>query len=55
MSAAGPSQGANRSPLGGSAAATAASVGVVTSAAGPSQGANDSLLEGRRAAPRVLP
>ena len=35
MSAAGPSQGANRAPFGGSAAATAASVGVVIRAAGP--------------------
>ena len=39
MSAAGPPQGANRAPTGGSAAAPAASVGV-QSAAGPPQGAN---------------
>ena len=38
MSAAGPPQGANRVPSGGSAAATAASVGVHVRAAGPSQG-----------------
>jgi len=38
-SAAGPSQGASRAPSGGSAAADAASVGVVTTA-GPSQGAS---------------
>ena len=35
MSVAGPSQGANCAPLGGSAAANAASVGVVQLAAGP--------------------
>jgi hypothetical protein len=40
VSAAGPSQGANCAPFGGSAAAKAASVGVVVRAAGPSQGAN---------------
>jgi len=40
MSAAGPSQGANRAPSGGSVAAPAASVGAKMSAAGPSQGAN---------------
>jgi len=40
VSAAGPPQGANRAPDGGSAAATAASVGVVHRAAGPPQGAN---------------
>ena len=39
MSAAGPPQGANSTPFGGSVAATAASVGVHT-AAGPPQGAN---------------
>ena len=51
MSAAGPSQGANCSPYGGSAAASAASVGVVISAAGPSQGANCSPYGGSAAAP----
>src|SRR6185503_11120791 len=40
VSAAGPPQGANRAPDGGSATATAASVGVVHRAAGPPQGAN---------------
>jgi hypothetical protein len=50
MSAAGPSQGANCSPLGGSEAAHAASVGVQVSAAGPSQGANCSPLGGSEAA-----
>ncbi len=40
MSTAGPSQGANRAPSGGSAAAKAASVGAQLRAAGPSQGAN---------------
>ena len=40
MSAAGPSQGANCAPSGGSVAAPAASVGAEMSAAGPSQGAN---------------
>jgi 3-deoxy-D-manno-octulosonate 8-phosphate phosphatase (KDO 8-P phosphatase) len=49
VSAAGPSQGANCSPSGGSAAATAASVGAV-SAAGPSQGANCSPSGGSAAA-----
>src|SRR4030095_5161173 len=39
MSAAGPSQGANSAPYGGSAAAAAASVGGVHRAAGPSPGA----------------
>jgi len=46
---AGPSQGANGAPLGGCAAATAASVGVL-SAAGPSQGANSAPLGGSAAA-----
>ncbi len=40
MSAAGPPQGANRAPSGGSAAANAASVGALVRAAGPPQGAN---------------
>jgi hypothetical protein len=51
MSAAGPTQGANWSPSGGSAAAPAASVGVVMSAAGPTQGANWSPSGGSAAAP----
>jgi len=47
MSADGPSQGANCSPLGGSAAANAASVGAVqTSADGPSQGAQVLRVDG---------
>ena len=55
MSAAGPPQGANRSPaFGGSAAAEvaneAASVGVHQSAAGPPQGANYAPLGGSAAA-----
>jgi hypothetical protein len=50
MSTAGPSQGANCSPYGGSAAAKAASVGVVTRTAGPSQGANCSPYGGSAAA-----
>ncbi len=50
MSAVGPSQGANGSPLGGSAAAAAASVGAHVSAVGPSQGANGSPLGGSAAA-----
>jgi hypothetical protein len=50
MSAAGPSQGANWSPSGGSAAAMAARVGVVIRAAGPSEGANWSPSEGSAAA-----
>ena len=55
MSAAGPSQGANCSPSGGSAAAPAASVGAVTSAAGPSQGANrDPSRVLRIAAPALI-
>src|SRR5207237_1206193 len=48
--AAGPSQGANYSPSGGSAAAQAASVGVHVRAAGPSQGANYSPSGGSAAA-----
>jgi len=52
MSAAGPSQGANRAPAGGSAAAPAASVGAHhPSAAGPSQGANRAPAGGSAAAP----
>jgi hypothetical protein len=50
MSAAGPSQGAHCAPLGGSAAANAASVGAQMSAAGPSQGANCAPLGGSAAA-----
>jgi hypothetical protein len=53
MSAAGPSQGANYAPFGGSAAAIlatgAASVGSM-SAAGPSQGANCAPFGGSAAA-----
>jgi hypothetical protein len=49
MSAAGPSQGANCSPYGGSEAAKAASVGGPMSAAGPSQGANCSPYGGSEA------
>jgi hypothetical protein len=48
--AAGPSQGANGSPSGGSAAATAASVGARLRAAGPPQGANGSPSGGSAAA-----
>ena len=55
MSAAGPTQGANNAPPGGSAAATAASVGVVQSAAGPSQGANSTPSGGSAAAAVVHP
>ncbi len=50
MSAAGPSRGANGSPSGGSAAATAASVGAHVCAAGPPQGANRSPSGGSAAA-----
>ena len=50
MSTAEPSQGANCSPLGGSDAALAASVGVVSRTAEPSQGANCSPLGGSDAA-----
>jgi len=50
MSAAGPSQGAKCSPLGGSAAAKAASVGAPMSVAGPPQDANCSPLGGSAAA-----
>ena len=50
MSTAGPSQGANGSPSGGSAAAKAASVGVQIRTAGPSQGANGSPSGGSAAA-----
>jgi hypothetical protein len=39
MSTAGPTQGANSAPFGGSEAASAASVGVVNRTAGPPQGA----------------
>ncbi len=49
--AAGPSQGADCSPSGGSAAAPAASVGVVIRAAGPSQGADCTPSGGSAAAP----
>jgi hypothetical protein len=53
MSAAGPPQGANSAPLGGSAAAElaneAASVGVDICAAGPPQGANSAPLGGSAA------
>ena len=48
MSVAGPSQDANSAPCGGSAAATAASVGVVIRAAGLSQDANSAPLWGQR-------
>ncbi len=50
VSAAGPPQGANCSPSGGSAAARAASVGAHTRAAGPPQGANCSPSGGSAAA-----
>jgi hypothetical protein len=50
MSGAGPSQAANCSPSGGSAAANAASVGVVIRGAGPSQAANCSPSGGSAAA-----
>ena len=50
MSGAGPSQAANGSPSGGSAAATAASVGVVIRGAGPSQAAKGSPSGGSAAA-----
>ncbi len=50
MSAAGPSQGANCAPSGGSEAAFAASVGDPMSAAGPSQGANCAPSGGSEAA-----
>jgi hypothetical protein len=56
LSAAGPSQGANRAPSGGSAAAKAASVGVRLRAAGPSQGRlhERGEAQARSARPRVL-
>jgi len=50
MSAAGLSQGANRAPSGGSAAAKAASVGVQFRAAGPSRGANRAPSRGSEVA-----
>jgi hypothetical protein len=50
MSAAGPSQGANRAPAGGSAAAKPQAWGDHTSAAGPSQGANRAPAGGSEAA-----
>ncbi len=50
VSAAGPPQGANCSPSGGSAAALAASVGADMGAAGPPQGANCSPSGGSAAA-----
>ena len=50
MSTAGPPQGANSAPIGGSAAATAASVGVVNRTAGPPQGANSAPIGGSAAA-----
>jgi hypothetical protein len=50
MSTAEPSQGANCSPSGGSEAAVAASVGVVTRTAEPSQGAICSPSGGSEAA-----
>jgi len=50
MSVAGPPQGANCTPFGGSVAAPAASVGVLR-AAGPPQGANCTPLGGSAAAP----
>ena len=50
MSVAGPSQDANRSPSGGSAAAPAASVGGAFRVAGPPQDANSSPLGGSAAA-----
>jgi hypothetical protein len=50
MSAAGPSQGANRSPSGGSAAATAASVGAHIRAAGPYKTAQLECASGGSAA-----
>jgi hypothetical protein len=50
MSAAGPPQGANYSPSGGSAAAQPQAWGEHTSAAGPPQGANYSPSGGSAAA-----
>ncbi len=43
MSAEGPPRGANCAPLGGSAAAGAAGVGVVNRAEGPPRGANSGV------------
>ena len=51
VSTAGPSQGANNAPSGGSVAASAASVGVNHRTAGPSQGANNAPSGGSVAAP----
>ena len=50
MSTAGPPPGANRTPYGGSAAAQAASVGVVIRTPGPPQGANRTPYGGSAAA-----
>ncbi len=50
MSGAGPSQAANCAPYGGSAAAGAASVGVVIRGAGPSQAAGLRAASGGSAA-----
>jgi len=50
MSGAGPSQAANGSPLGGSAAAKPQAWGHTLSGAGPSQAANGSPLGGSAAA-----
>ena len=50
MSTAGPPQGANSAPSGGSAAAVAASVGVVIRTAGPPQGAGLQAASGGSAA-----
>jgi len=51
VSTAGPPQGANNAPFGGSAAAPAASVGVNHRTAGPPQGANNAPFGGSAAAP----
>jgi hypothetical protein len=50
MSAAGPPQGANRAPAGGSAAAKPQAWGDHASAAGPPQGANRAPVGGSAAA-----
>ena len=53
MNAAGPSQGVNRAPSGGSAAATAASVGAHLSAAEPSKTAQPHAASGGSAAAKA--
>jgi hypothetical protein len=50
MSVAGPTQDANRTPMGGSAAANAASVGADLRVAGPTQDANRTPMGGSAAA-----